>query len=248
MCAGKGFAFVQESALDTLADLLNAYVESLGRAANRYASLCGRQEGKTKDVLMAFREKHRDFDLAAFGQKLLEDCIESGDAFEYDVPHFPSSKRRKQTDGDAPGSSSSDQLDNAPSYFPDLPPQYTYQRTEMFADGHKISAEKEKAGRNTSQRQEQLKQNRLVQKALNRLYSNISSANEKEKKWGSTIRRREGDREDEYADGEALKKLCENKAHSGHEEEPIRADVDAVSTEKNGNRSKHELVISGRFE
>jgi transcription initiation factor TFIID subunit 8 len=56
ICESMSFEGIQNSAADTLSDLMLRYISELGAAAHKYAELAGRFESNLNDVLVALED------------------------------------------------------------------------------------------------------------------------------------------------------------------------------------------------
>ncbi|MCI51233.1 transcription initiation factor TFIID subunit 8, partial [Trifolium medium] len=56
VCKSKGFQGFQQSALETMSDVIARYIMSIGKSANCYANLAGRAECNIFDVIQGLED------------------------------------------------------------------------------------------------------------------------------------------------------------------------------------------------
>eukprot|EP00940_MAST-03C_sp_MAST-3C-sp2_P002502 g2502.t1 len=168
----NNFESVNASALDTLADLLLHFMESLGRDAKSFAEARRAKEGECgiEDLLAAYKDKYPSFHVDGLAESVLG-YISNDGAFASEIKDFPivegrtTTKKKKKTANGATKNEKQRTLpENAPFYFPDLPAEFTYNRTAKMSTGvNAIRGPKDK-------RKKRLEQNQNLQDSLNKLY------------------------------------------------------------------------------
>ena len=265
MCKNVGFEHVESSAIETMSDLVTCFLEGLGRDAKSLADTCGREKGTIHDVLKAYCKMNPKFNLYHFGNKFLEEFADN--SFGYDVKSFPL-RKTKTSDKEISSVKNTKSTEkwpvNAPKHLPALPHPRTYKRTEVDV--------RERNQDDASKHKERLRQNRQTQMSLNRLkgstFSSIISSNDdtsssssRKRKWGA-MDASSSHTEDSSSQAmsnklysnaptKRLKEISESAVQKGlSAADKSSSDVNRSSGSGSGgggNRSKHELVISGRY-
>ena len=264
MCKNVGFEHVESSAIETMSDLVTCFLEGLGRDAKSLADTCGREKGTIHDVLKAYCKMNPKFNLYHFGNKFLEEFADN--SFGYDVKSFPL-RKTKTSDKEISSVKNTKSTEkwpvNAPKHLPALPHPRTYKRTEVDV--------RERNQDDASKHKERLRQNRQTQISLNRLkgstFSSIISSNDdtsssssRKRKWGAmdassshtenSSSQAMSNKLYSNAPTKRLKEISESAVQKGLSEvEKSSSEVSRTSgsVRGGGNRSKHELVISGRY-
>ena len=264
MCKNVGFENIESSAIETMSDLVTCFLEGLGRDAKSLADTCGREKGTIHDVLTAYCKMNPKFNLYHFGNKFLEEFADN--SFGYDVKSFPLRKTKpsdKEISSVKNTKKSTEKWPvNAPKHLPALPHPRTYKRTEVDI--------RERNQDGASKHKERLRQNRQTQISLNRLkgstFSSIISSNDdtssssRKRKWGAmdassshtenSSSQAMSNKLYSNAPTKRLKEISESAVQKGLSEvEKSSSEVSRTSgsVRGGGNRSKHELVISGRY-
>lgn len=146
ICESEGFQAFQNSALETLSDIVVRYIHSVGKNAHIYANLAGRTESNVFDIIQGLEDlgSVQGFSGASFvDHSLLSSGVVSeivqyvGESdhipFAFNVPEFPVVKERKLT----PSFSQSGEEppeEHIPSWLPVFPEPHTYARLPTTAD------------------------------------------------------------------------------------------------------------------
>lgn len=120
-----GFEAVQQSANETLADLLLQYIAEIGSATHSYAELAGRVDCNVNDLLLALQDVGASVDDIMEYSEHMEDV-----PFAHSIPRFPALKKPaafvsfSQKGEDPPA--------HIPSFLPAFPEKHTYVDTPVF--------------------------------------------------------------------------------------------------------------------
>ncbi|ETW01340.1 hypothetical protein H310_06898 [Aphanomyces invadans] len=131
LAKGAGFEYVQPSATTALVDIMAAYIQKIGKAAQELAEVAGRAKPRGTDVSLALKDMvpypvGLDDMIKAFQES--QHRYEGKLAFPREVPKFPApSKKRKSDDSfEEIGQRDSDKPAYAPSFAPPLPFKHSY--------------------------------------------------------------------------------------------------------------------------
>eukprot|EP00824_Muranothrix_gubernata_P019830 TRINITY_DN39_c0_g1_i1.p1 TRINITY_DN39_c0_g1~~TRINITY_DN39_c0_g1_i1.p1 ORF type:complete len:370 (-),score=61.03 TRINITY_DN39_c0_g1_i1:590-1699(-) len=127
LCQALGFHAVQESALDSLVDIVQYYLEDAGHGAHRYAELASRVEGNLMDTAESLR------DMGAPFEELRRYAVQTEElSFAKVIPKFPVKRPRQIV--------RSTSVDTEPRtlpsfmfpYLPPLPETHSYVSTSVY--------------------------------------------------------------------------------------------------------------------
>ncbi|KAJ1421513.1 hypothetical protein SESBI_13734 [Sesbania bispinosa] len=141
VCESEGFQAFQQSALDTLSDIVARYILNIGKSANYYANLAGRAECNVFDVIQGLEDMGSVQGFA--GASDIDHCLESSGVireivqfvnegepvmFARPFPRFPVVKERMLTPSflqkgeEPPG-------EHIPAWLPAFPDPQTYSQS-----------------------------------------------------------------------------------------------------------------------
>eukprot|EP00002_Diphylleia_rotans_P008870 TRINITY_DN1883_c0_g3_i1.p1 TRINITY_DN1883_c0_g3~~TRINITY_DN1883_c0_g3_i1.p1 ORF type:complete len:285 (-),score=66.66 TRINITY_DN1883_c0_g3_i1:189-1043(-) len=120
-----GYHSIQRSALDTLTDVAQRYLEALGYFSHQISELSGRTESNALDVMHALEDLRVDIDDLIEFSRLSDDI-----PFAKCIQPFPIPKKVRTFNR----SSDSTTPSNIPSQYPPFPPLHTYMKTIASVD------------------------------------------------------------------------------------------------------------------
>jgi transcription initiation factor TFIID subunit 8 len=142
VCEATGFHALQQSAVETLADIALRYLGDLGKAAHSYANLSGRTQCNALDVILGIEDLGSGLAGAAETSRCVANSAALRDVMRYveyaeeipfarPVPHFPVFKKRAPTPsfaqlGETPPHP------HIPSWLPAFPDPHTYCHTPVW--------------------------------------------------------------------------------------------------------------------
>lgn len=163
VCHELGYSSIQESAWETLADVLQRYIEEIGFKSRFYAELNGRTECNFLDVKKSFDDLQCSLrDLFTFATNNEETPFAKGV-----VPAFPVKKTKVDTSMKAEKKNTPDHI---PPHLPPFPEEHTYKFTPIF--GKKVSDDK-------TLKKVQNKQRREVENSLAKLHEKVTDFKKK---------------------------------------------------------------------
>ncbi|CAI9758700.1 unnamed protein product [Fraxinus pennsylvanica] len=138
VCESLGFQSFQQSALNTLSDVVVRYIREVGRTAIFYANLANRSDGNAFDVIQGLEDLGSipgflgasDPSHCLSGSAVVRDIIRyigevEENPFVYSIPHFPVVKERKMNPGFKQTGKSLPE-EHIPDWLPKFPHPETY--------------------------------------------------------------------------------------------------------------------------
>jgi transcription initiation factor TFIID subunit 8 len=170
ICSDVGFESTQSSSSNTLVEVMQKYIETIGHSANEHAEIAGRNKANLYDVLLAL-EKMSPAPVTI--KDMIREISQEADRdipFGREVPPFPIKKRKRQQYG-ATSSTNGEEPQQYPKHVPSfLPPQPA---RHTFCDT-KVDAVK-RVRDHKKLREEKLKLKRLVQQSLSKIHNSAST-------------------------------------------------------------------------
>lgn len=124
-----GFHGIQQSACETLADIMQLYIEELGYSSHLYAEHATRTESNFHDINGSFEDLGVSVtDLFTFITQFEEI------PFAKAVPPFPLPKKETPHPPDLAEKEELPHPDHIPSFLPSFPPRHTYAHTPLYAE------------------------------------------------------------------------------------------------------------------
>jgi hypothetical protein len=139
-CLALGFKHSQASAVDSLADIVRLYIQTLAVASQNQAEMSSRAFAGIQDVMAAAestRPKSTNWkELQSFAfidvkKPEIKDKSKWNQPFPVDIPSFPIDQQFLQpfTEIEASLDDASSTRDHVPSHLPPFPPAHTYKRS-----------------------------------------------------------------------------------------------------------------------
>ena len=144
ICESAGFQGFQQSALETLSDIVVRYIRELGKIAQAHANLAGRTESNVFDIIQGLEdlgslqgfsgasESDRCLEGSGTIKEIIQYASEAEEIpFVYSVPHFPVIRDRQQTStflqiGEEPP------REHIPAWLPAFPDPQTYVQSPVL--------------------------------------------------------------------------------------------------------------------
>jgi len=150
-----GFERIQHSAVESLSDILQRYIEQIGHSSHLFAELAGRTESNFNDVRRSLSDAGVSLDDLYMFASVAEEI-----PFAKAIPEFPVKKEKKQEANGIANSSDNNNNNNnpntsqpayIPNCLPSFPDSHTYINTpvyeERLTDSRQIRKNKSKEKR-----------------------------------------------------------------------------------------------------
>jgi histone H3/H4 len=125
LCQNKGFDGVSTMSIDTLTDILQAYIEEIGHVAHNAAELANRTEANAHDVVLALDDSHMSIsELTRYCQREAELPL------CHDVRQIPVRKRKRAVEPRKSGEA--ERKPHIHDCLPSLPAEYTWKPSEVL--------------------------------------------------------------------------------------------------------------------